>query len=144
MVKYLRPVTTLPLQPPACANILMAMRKLWLGAAITMSAMFFLMSWCMILQVSLAETHNALPCHTSGSDTGKHSKETPGMERCCQAGILKGNEKFKADFQPVDLVLLSGSITPSAISWHDSEFISMTPASPPTSRRLAELSLLRI
>lgn len=109
-----------------------------------MSAVFFLMSWCMIVQVSAMETRNTMPCHTSAPGSGKNSRETPGMERCCQSGVLKGQEKFKAVFQLVDILPVSALIGPSAVTLHRLDFVSQPLQSPPTAQRLAELSLLRI
>jgi hypothetical protein len=116
-------------------------RQVTLLAAL-MALVFFLMSWCMIIQIIAARSENTFACHTS-APAGENDK-TPGMEKCCQPGVLKAKDKYAPVFQLVS--------TFPALQAHFSLAMLPHPVAPdfgplnslPTAPRLSELSLLRI
>lgn len=121
------------------------MKNILRMSAIGMTAVFFLMSWCMILQVSANTARNTMPCHTAQTDGGTKPQHSSAMDRCCQSGVLKAQQNFKVDFHVID-VAFSPELMDShpAFAFFGTVFANGPLHSPPTATRLAELSLLRI
>lgn len=113
--------------------------------SILLMLVLFEMSACLILQAAAAE-HNVPLCHASGPAKQGGSRKSADMERCCQSGIFKASQKFVAGLQTIGYVPDSTLIfDPQSAHFHlvfhgKSAFLSP----PDTTRRLAELSLLRI
>lgn len=112
------------------------------GVAFLMSAVFFLMSACLLIQLQAA-SDDVPSCHASTRDQ-KIPDQKFEMGRCCQAGILKSEENCKVEMH--DLQFASLPVEQSGLSvFYEASTTESHPALfRRTSVRLAELSLLRL